>query len=244
MYRNRRIQESGRLQATAVATYTTQNALVHSVLRAGRKVRLAQQPPTHLHHHTRLCAALSLVPSGRERASHVGGPPKQGGGGCRLARSGSLSSIHDHHHHQQDDHHHHHQQQDDHHHHHPTPHHHYYLDSRQPSSSASATHERTSGQGSSAEIKNGYLIKYLAMTQVVLYMDGGILPSLLSQLRPWFRLSFLQQGLLGGFMFFTLAMACPVASMMYRRYPSKAVLVWSFGACVVSNLIFTHAAGV
>jgi len=85
------------------------------------------------------------------------------------------------------------------------------------------------------KLEASYLFKYIALAQVLLYLECGAVPALLHILkRPEaFDLTYAEQGLLGGVVYIFLSAACPVAGVLLRTFRVKKVLA---SALVVNNL--------
>lgn len=82
-----------------------------------------------------------------------------------------------------------------------------------------------------------YLFKYIILTQIVVYMEAGAVPALLSQLKEAFDLTYLQQGALGGLVYFFLSVTCPFAGIIFRHFNLRTVM----GVMLTLNTLVTLA---
>ena len=84
-----------------------------------------------------------------------------------------------------------------------------------------------------------YLFKYIILIQIIIYLEAGAVPALLSTLTEIFHLSFMLQGALGGIMYIFISLACPLASYCFYTFPVREVI----GTMLLINGIATLAMG-
>jgi MFS family permease len=78
----------------------------------------------------------------------------------------------------------------------------------------------------------------LMLTQVVLFAEAGAVPALLVQLASAFKLTFPEQGYLGGIVYFGIAVGAPITSEFFKCANPKHVLSWTLLINMGSLLVF------
>ena len=105
------------------------------------------------------------------------------------------------------------------------------------SSQQSDEEQRQSTENAEQRARSGeaaWLFKYIMFAQVAVYMEAGAVPALLNELVHIFGMSYAEQGLLGGIVYITISLGCPLATFLFQNFSPKYVLTWS--------LIFNNAA--
>jgi len=74
--------------------------------------------------------------------------------------------------------------------------------------------------------------------EMVVYMEAGAVAALLDDLVTIFHLTYDQQGLLGGCVYVTICLGCPLATLLFLRFPPKWVLLVSLIINDVSVVLF------
>lgn len=94
-----------------------------------------------------------------------------------------------------------------------------------------------------AEAEAGYLFKYIIIMQVVVYLEAGAVPALLSNLKEAFQLTFVEQGALGALVYFWLSLTCPVAGILFRKCSVRTLLgtMLCLNSLVTLGFAFTPA---
>jgi len=72
-----------------------------------------------------------------------------------------------------------------------------------------------------------WLFKYIMAAQIAVYMEAGAVPALLNELVRIFKMSYSEQGVLGGIVYITISLGCPLATYLFQNYSPKYVLAWS-----------------
>lgn len=83
-----------------------------------------------------------------------------------------------------------------------------------------------------------YLFKYIILAQVFVYMEAGVVPSLLEQFTITFHLTPQLQGLLGAVVYIAISFASPVCAYLFRTQHPKIVLGHSLVINAICLLLF------
>ena len=83
-----------------------------------------------------------------------------------------------------------------------------------------------------------YLFKYLLLSQIFVYMEAGVVPSLLEQFKITFSLTPQLLGLLGAIVYITLSIATPLVIYLFRTKSARFVLGWSLVCNAIGLLLF------
>jgi MFS transporter, Spinster family, sphingosine-1-phosphate transporter len=86
--------------------------------------------------------------------------------------------------------------------------------------------------------RSAYLFKYIILAQIVVYIEAGAIPALLTQLKVIFNMSYNEQGALGGVVYLFLSMACPLAGYLFRVWSPRAVLSATLSLNLLATLGF------
>ena len=57
--------------------------------------------------------------------------------------------------------------------------------------------------------------------EVAVYMEAGAVPVLLNELVRIFAMDYSEQGILGGIVYITISMGCPLATYLFQNYSPK-----------------------
>lgn len=78
----------------------------------------------------------------------------------------------------------------------------------------------------------------LMLVQAVLFAEAGAVPALLVQLASAFKLTFPEQGYLGGIVYFGIAVGAPITSEFFKCANPKHVLFWTLLVNMGALLVF------